>query len=623
MAAKKYLSLEEAAATLGVSTKDLIGLRERGEIRGFADRGTWKFKSEDVEEYGRRRQADSNPDVPMLSDDDGLGEEPTVIRRSALDDDDEDDRRVRRASDSDVRLIVDPSLSGSLAGGRDNLSDSDSDVRLLGDTAGRRKSSDKGATPPADLESDVRFPPNIPGRRKGSDSDVKIVSSLADSDSDVRIEDSPARKGSDSDVLLVGPGGKKPKNTQESDSDVKLLSPKPKGVHDTEADMGVLSLPQSGGSDSVLGDDDLVLGDESGLTLKAASGISLERLIDSGISLESGDSGIALVGDDPDDHALGGSGILLTGDSGIALASDGPRGGSASKPAPSKPTPAKPPESDARSTRAMPRPKAPSAPVPDSSLTLADDSGLALEGTDDGIVLDDESGIGLVTAGDSGISLESPIDSGISLESDDDLNRTMPMVALGDDLDGTNVEVPLLSDDDASNYELKMPTGDSGDDVADTSVILFDDDEGESESATQIRRPSRRDDDEPETFDLQDAGDEIVDEDASDLEVSDDIIGEDDELDELDVFDAADEDFDESFVTGESHAEFVAPTRAAAYEAPPAEWGGATFAGLVLSTGLLAMCGMVMFDLVRSMWSWNEPSGVTKVLLEQLKTLFG
>jgi len=78
---------------------------------------------------------------------------------------------------------------------------------------------------------------------------------------------------------------------------------------------------------------------------------------------------------------------------------------------------------------------------------------------------------------------EKLVDIGISLESGDDLNRTMPMLGLSDDLDGTNVEVPLMSDDDASNCELKMPGADSGDDVADTSVIMFDDDEAESECA--------------------------------------------------------------------------------------------------------------------------------------------
>lgn len=577
MAVKKYLSLEEAASALGVSTKDLISLRERGQIRGFADRGTWKFKSEDVEEYGRRQQADSNPDVPMLSDDDVVGEQPTVIRRSALDDDED---MPRGTSDSDVRLIVDPDLAEEYPGGKSgvakaSLSDSDSDVRLL----------DAGAK-----------------RRKGSDSDVKIVGNPADSDSDVRLAGKGSLKdtGSDSDVMLVGSKGAG-KSPEESDSDVKLL-PNKKGNVDTEADMNVLALPAGGANDSVFSDEsDLVLDDESGLTLKAASGISLEKLMDSGISLESGDSGIALMGA-ASDSELGGSGILLSGDSGATLADAD--------------------DDDATKTRAMTRGKKPKKPAePDSNLTLADapDSGIALSSKDDmGLVLDDDSGIGLASAADSGIALDRLVDSGLSLESSD-VNRTVPMMgSLSDDLDGTNVEVPML-DEEGSNYELKMPGAESGDDVADTSVILFDDDDAGHEGATRLGK-SFDDEPEAESFDLQDAGDEV--EEESDLEVAEDVIGEDDELDEMDVFDAADEDFDESFSTGESHAEFVAPVRGAAYEAPPAEWGAGTFVGLLFSTLFLSVCGMVMFDLVRSMWAWNEPSAVSKALIDQIGNLF-
>jgi len=53
--AKRYLTIEEAAAKLGMSKDELNRLRERGEIRGFADRGTFKFKEDDVEELARRR----------------------------------------------------------------------------------------------------------------------------------------------------------------------------------------------------------------------------------------------------------------------------------------------------------------------------------------------------------------------------------------------------------------------------------------------------------------------------------------------------------------------------------------------------------------------------------------
>ena len=77
---KKYLSLEEASHQLGITSEQLIRYRENGDVRGFADRATWKFRPEDIEALGRSLQADSSPEVPLLSDDDLLpGATPTGL----------------------------------------------------------------------------------------------------------------------------------------------------------------------------------------------------------------------------------------------------------------------------------------------------------------------------------------------------------------------------------------------------------------------------------------------------------------------------------------------------------------------------------------------------------------
>ena len=67
--AKKYLSTDEAAALLNLSVEQINSLREAGELRGFADRGTFKFKVDDIEEYARQQQTDSSPDVPLIDPD--------------------------------------------------------------------------------------------------------------------------------------------------------------------------------------------------------------------------------------------------------------------------------------------------------------------------------------------------------------------------------------------------------------------------------------------------------------------------------------------------------------------------------------------------------------------------
>jgi excisionase family DNA binding protein len=154
MSTKKYLTLEEAARQLSMAPDELVRLRERGEIRGFADRGTWKFRSEDVEEFARSRDADSSPEVPIIDDKPGRKSPPagdSGIRKGA--------GRFNKTSDSDVRLLLDETL---VPGAKDSdpevvlsqLGSSDSDVRLTDDVGGLVDSS--------------------------SDSDVKLISTSSD-----------------------------------------------------------------------------------------------------------------------------------------------------------------------------------------------------------------------------------------------------------------------------------------------------------------------------------------------------------------------------------------------------------------------------------------------------------
>ena len=147
--AKKYIGLEDAAEFLGIQPDELVRFREMGKVRGFADRGTWKFKMDDLEELGRRLQFDSHPDVPIIptagSDDaaasssvlggeeDAVGEQSTTIRGSV----DSDAHLVDGTSDSDVRLILDDGLDAVDTEPDIPLMsdfDSDSDVQLFDDS---------------------------------------------------------------------------------------------------------------------------------------------------------------------------------------------------------------------------------------------------------------------------------------------------------------------------------------------------------------------------------------------------------------------------------------------------------------------------------------------------------
>jgi len=539
--AKKYLDLEEAAQQLGISVDEMKRLRESGELRGFADRGTWKFKADDVAELARIREADSNPDVPLLDEQpesgssvvlgdadgssvmingegDAVGEQPTVIRQSALEDESD---VLDGTSDSDVRLILDDSLVGGPG-------DSDPDVEI-----------------PGDSDSDVRLVDEADSAG-GSDSDVKLVG--ADSDDDVQIipDESSVISGSsiivddrsDSDVRLIPDKGVQ----ESSDSDVQLVGDVPQATPDSDSDVQLVA-PDDGSS--VLVGESSTGVDSSKVTLDDDSGISLEKSDDSGISLEVGDdSGISLADDD----------------SGIAL------------------------EPDA-----------------DSGITLAD-------AADSGIALEDDSGIRLADASDSGISL----DFGGATD-DEGITETIPVMETPpvDDGEKTELEVPTLDDED-SEFDLAVEADDSSE-GADTSVILFDDeDEIDEYSATAVGggTPGEQD-----VFDMdEDFGDD-------ELEVAADVVGEDDELD---VFDAVDEDFEDSFATGESHVEFAAPVGGPGQVAATveADWGVGTFIGLLFSTALMLLLGVLVFDLVRSMWTWNEPTGISTTLIGTFRDLF-
>ncbi|MAG95008.1 MAG: hypothetical protein CMJ48_14875 [Planctomycetaceae bacterium] len=235
--AKKYFSSEEAAQQLGIPIDELNRLRESGELRGFADRGTFKFKAEDIEELARTRQVDSDPDVSILSgDDDALSEQPTIIRKedsgAILGDVDTSES----ASDSDVRLILDDTLTSDDEGSdpEAGLLDSDSDVRLVG-----ADSSPGGAA-------------------ESSDSDVKLIGAessivLSEESSSVFSEDE-----ADGSALVLDSGSD---IALAADSGISLEAPADSGISlELEEDSGIT----------------LDMGDSGPIGLADDSGIALE-----------------------------------------------------------------------------------------------------------------------------------------------------------------------------------------------------------------------------------------------------------------------------------------------------------------------------------------------------------
>src|SRR4029079_7259967 len=60
-----YYTLQEAADVLGMGLDDLKGLAQKNQIRSFQDRGTLRFRIQDIQELQRQRLGNSDPEVVL------------------------------------------------------------------------------------------------------------------------------------------------------------------------------------------------------------------------------------------------------------------------------------------------------------------------------------------------------------------------------------------------------------------------------------------------------------------------------------------------------------------------------------------------------------------------------
>src|SRR5882724_1634217 len=63
--AMQYYTMEEAARILGTTGDELKQLAKRGELRPFQDRGTLRFRTQEIDELARRRGVGSDPDLQL------------------------------------------------------------------------------------------------------------------------------------------------------------------------------------------------------------------------------------------------------------------------------------------------------------------------------------------------------------------------------------------------------------------------------------------------------------------------------------------------------------------------------------------------------------------------------
>ena len=324
--ASKFVPLEQAAEQLGISPEKLVEMRSNGDIHGYRDGGSWKFKAEEIErvaaELGTSASADDSLDDLLADDSIELSEtEPggssVLVSNEGDPDDDRPSSTVIGQSgsadlgaDSDLRLIPDEESGDvSLVSSDDQSGDGlapDSDMLVADNKQGSLSEGSEDLSLSVDdaLASDDGL-----GDLEASSADLTLTQSDAGTDSGVAGTGSSGLGSDDLDLQLSDDSS----GLDDLGSDKLSLSG---GTGGLSAGSDDLQLSSGSGS----GDLELISGSESGeLDLSLGSGTGELDDVAGSDDLELGGDELAL--DDDDDLVLGGSDLALTGDSGINLGS--------------------------------------------------------------------------------------------------------------------------------------------------------------------------------------------------------------------------------------------------------------------------------------------------------------
>ncbi len=578
MESKKFLNADEVVAEFGLDAAALKQFVDAGEVRALADRGTWKYRRDELQAlvnagtiHPPSHLSDSNQ-MPTFQHPGQPADEVSYIE---LDEE-------ALAEHATMESPPPPQQPAAAHETGDDWFDPSDAAEM---TSPREQSS-----------SDVAIYPGTDVESAQSDDAPSIA---ADSDSDVRLAseyDFEAPRAEDSGILLdfnLDAGA----TVSSSGSSLRLPQTAPGAVDDVvpaETDDSAwdeISEASATGDSSVVG----IAGGASGISLGGDSdvgGSSLQMGGESGVHL-GGDSAVKL--GRPDE-----SGILLDDASHLGMT-----GGSSVL---------------AGSVDDV---------ADDSGIAIDEDSGITLEGNPSAATDDDDSGITL-SAGDSGISLGT-FDSGLSLEGADS-GLSLEAGDSGIAVDGNaqtmaedDFDMNLLGDqtqtldlsgeiNDDSAFEINLDDGD-----ATAELLLGDDDDADESSATVIRKGRPQPGSLSAAFDLDDVAE------VEDLEISQDLeAGVDEEIEELsddeEVFDASDETFGDGELEATEDEDYLEPEAKSKKPTGPREpaWGAGMAVGLVACALFLAANTLILWAGVSTMWDGQDAEGPAASLIQTL-----
>jgi hypothetical protein len=203
--AQDYYTLEEAASIVRMAPDDLKQLARKGELRSFQDRGTWRFRVQDIQELARARGVGSDPELvlgegsPHRPTDSPAPRSPAAKSREAevFDFD-------LKADDESIGVGKEFLLEtpGTGSGRKQGGSKPKVDGPKSGPKSGDPKSGPKSPGPKSGPKSPG---PKSPVPKPGSDSDVRLVAEGSDMDFQLAL---------DSDAKLVEDSGPPPQVKQ-------------------------------------------------------------------------------------------------------------------------------------------------------------------------------------------------------------------------------------------------------------------------------------------------------------------------------------------------------------------------------------------------------------------------
>ncbi|MEO2021239.1 MAG: excisionase family DNA-binding protein [Pirellulaceae bacterium] len=262
--ADNFHNLDEAAKLLNVTPEQLGKMRDNGEIRGFRDGSTWKFKTSEVQQLIDQSSASGDSsDIGFKDEGDDevtmLGESPDLAAMlDSIDDDDDSESSAELGAAANL-LVNDSSSSASVIG--DSESDSqESDLQLVDDSSA------------AADDDHVLDDSELLLQQEGGTDEIEVnqqeedfafdSSELDDSSGDMDLSDDDFAL-SDDDLVLSNSdsAGNSDITLGSGDSGISLGSPSDSGISLDEEPMEL-----AGGSSSALGlpeeDSGLSLGDD-------------------------------------------------------------------------------------------------------------------------------------------------------------------------------------------------------------------------------------------------------------------------------------------------------------------------------------------------------------------------